>query len=343
MLISVCVPTYNNAKYIAKTLHSICNQSYGKIEIIICDNASTDETERIVKSIKDKRIHYYRSLENIGAAENFNKCIQLSGGQLISVYHSDDVYDPRIVEKEADLLMSDPCAGAVFALDTLIDENDRILGSGVSLPKQFAGKSLFGFNQLYPALLQGTSNFLVCPTFMAWKKVFEPCGIFNSSGKYGDWIGGAADTELWLRICEQFKIGIVNERLIFRRISSKSGSGRYNTTYTTRSNHFIALDSFLNSKALLEPIDEKILKQYEFNKFWDDVNIANNLILSNMNNRPILHLAKTLSFQRLVTGFRSVKNIEKLIFYFGLMLASCMSMGGSVARLLPKIKRGNEI
>ena len=55
-LVSVCIPTYNKARYLRKSLDSIINQTYGNLEIIISDNASPDNTEEIIKSFTDERV-----------------------------------------------------------------------------------------------------------------------------------------------------------------------------------------------------------------------------------------------------------------------------------------------
>lgn len=90
-LISIIIPTYNNEKYISKTLESLLNQSYKKLEIIIVDDGSNDNTQSIVKEYlkKDSRIKYYYQ-KNSGAPRARNHGFEKSNGEYIIYFDSDD-------------------------------------------------------------------------------------------------------------------------------------------------------------------------------------------------------------------------------------------------------------
>ncbi|RIK43958.1 MAG: glycosyl transferase family 2, partial [Chloroflexi bacterium] len=121
-LVSVCVPTYNDAPFLAQSLQSIVQQTYRQLEILIGDDASTDDTAAVVAAFDDPRIRYIRNTANLGQFENVNALIRRATGDYIAIYHSDDVYTPQIVAREAAFLQSHPQVGAVFALDWRIDE-----------------------------------------------------------------------------------------------------------------------------------------------------------------------------------------------------------------------------
>ena len=71
-LLTIGLPVYNGERFLKTTIESILNQSFKDFELIIVDNASEDMTEEICKeyAAKDKRIHYHRNPDNIGAAPN---------------------------------------------------------------------------------------------------------------------------------------------------------------------------------------------------------------------------------------------------------------------------------
>ena len=81
--ISIGMPVFNGEKFIAETLDSLLTQTYSDFELIISDNASTDNTEQICRKYasKDPRINYFRNKSNFGAAKNYNRVFKLSSGE----------------------------------------------------------------------------------------------------------------------------------------------------------------------------------------------------------------------------------------------------------------------
>ena len=121
-LVSICIPTYNNARFLRECLDSIVNQTYQNKEIIIVDNASTDETKKIVKEYVEKyKVKYYRNKKNIGGEANFTRCIELAKGEFIAIYHSDDIYLPNMVEKQVQVFQDNSTLGAVFTSANIIN------------------------------------------------------------------------------------------------------------------------------------------------------------------------------------------------------------------------------
>ena len=82
-LVSVCIPTYNKARYLRKFLESIINQTYRNLENIISDNASTDNTGEMVKSFSDDRVKYCRNPTNIGCCHLLSQIRTLVGHNFI--------------------------------------------------------------------------------------------------------------------------------------------------------------------------------------------------------------------------------------------------------------------
>lgn len=82
-ILSVGMPVYNGAKWIEDAIESILEQSFGDFELIIADNASTDDTERICRSFagRDARVRYHRNSSNIGIYRNFDLVFELASGK----------------------------------------------------------------------------------------------------------------------------------------------------------------------------------------------------------------------------------------------------------------------
>jgi len=94
-LISIVMPTYNQANYLAEAINSVIHQTYKNWELIIVDNFSNDETPNIVKTFSDKRIiyHKFRNQGIISASRNI--AIKFSKGDLVAFLDSDDVWYPN--------------------------------------------------------------------------------------------------------------------------------------------------------------------------------------------------------------------------------------------------------
>lgn len=97
MKFSVVIPTYNRASFIKKTIKSILEQSYINFEVLVIDDGSTDNTEEVVKNIKDDRVFYYKK-ENKerGAARNYGA--KMAKGEYINFFDSDDIAYPNHLE-----------------------------------------------------------------------------------------------------------------------------------------------------------------------------------------------------------------------------------------------------
>lgn len=98
--VSVIIPVYNSAKHINECLTSVIKQTYKNLEIILVDDKSTDDSVKIIKSYKDKRIRLIESDENVGAALTRNKGVEVATGDYICFLDSDDFWKLNKIEKQ---------------------------------------------------------------------------------------------------------------------------------------------------------------------------------------------------------------------------------------------------
>lgn len=98
--ISVVVCTYNGEKYLAVQLESILQQTYTNLEIIICDDASTDNTVSIINrfATADSRIRFYQNKTNLGFNENFEQVLKLAKSEWIAIADQDDIWLPQKIQ-----------------------------------------------------------------------------------------------------------------------------------------------------------------------------------------------------------------------------------------------------
>lgn len=92
---SVVIPTYNRAHAIQKSIESILIQTFRDFEIIVADDASTDNTEEVVCSMQDGRIHYFMNEKNLERCLTRNKGIEAAKGEYICFLDSDDYHLPN--------------------------------------------------------------------------------------------------------------------------------------------------------------------------------------------------------------------------------------------------------
>ncbi|HET6993727.1 MAG TPA: glycosyltransferase family 2 protein [Chitinophagaceae bacterium] len=109
MKFSIVIPTYNRADIIAKSLDSICNQTYTNWEIIVVDNASTDNTAELMADyVKRGNIRYIVNEKNYERSYSRNRGMQLATGDFVSLLDSDDILYPDCLQKAADFIQSNP-------------------------------------------------------------------------------------------------------------------------------------------------------------------------------------------------------------------------------------------
>lgn len=127
-LVSVITPVYNAGKVIEKTLHSIFNQTYKDIEIVLVDDCSKDNSGEVIARylVEHPEIVYYRQETNKGAGAARNKALELAKGQYVAFLDADDTWHPEKIEKQINLLKEKKGAFSYTAIQ-MIDENDEIV------------------------------------------------------------------------------------------------------------------------------------------------------------------------------------------------------------------------
>ncbi len=122
---SICIPNYNYARYIGETIQSVLNQTYPHFEIVVVDNASTDNSVEVVKSFKDPRIKLYVNQYNVGFAPNLDRAAQKASNPFIIMLSSDDLMKVHALEVYADTLCRVEDLGSPFLLVSSIDVIDE--------------------------------------------------------------------------------------------------------------------------------------------------------------------------------------------------------------------------
>lgn len=126
-LVSVAIPVYNCERYIAESIESLLNQTYGDFELVISDNASTDNTESICRryAALDKRVRYVRRSENIGGPANFRHVFSLCGGKYHKWSTADDHWHREFLREAVAVLDAQPDVVLCYPKTQLIDADGK--------------------------------------------------------------------------------------------------------------------------------------------------------------------------------------------------------------------------
>lgn len=135
-LVSVVMPAYNSAGYIEPAIRSILDQTYPFIELIVVDDASTDETTSIIQRLSDdKRIIVATNETNLGIVHSRNKGISMAQGAFIAIMDSDDISLPDRLERQVSYMQKHPELGAIGSFYHVIDGDSAHITS-VTVPYQ---------------------------------------------------------------------------------------------------------------------------------------------------------------------------------------------------------------
>jgi glycosyltransferase involved in cell wall biosynthesis len=106
--VSVCIPTYNRVKYLAYSVNSVLQQTYTDFELIICDDASTDNTPEVISQWQDPRIRYIRHPANIKRCRNMRSGFKAATGEYFLKFDDDDGITPKFLAKTVEVLDKHP-------------------------------------------------------------------------------------------------------------------------------------------------------------------------------------------------------------------------------------------
>lgn len=197
-LVSIIMPSYNTAKYIAETIQSVLAQSYKNWELLIVDDCSTDETDDVVRPyLTDERIRYLKNEKNSGAAVSRNRALREAKGKWIAFLDSDDLWLPEKLGKQINFMEKN---GYHFSYTNYaeIDTEDNRNGITVTGPKKITKAGFF--NYCWPG----------CLTVMYDA---EAIGLIQIAD-----IKKNNDYAMWLKVCKKADCYLLNEELgLYRR------------------------------------------------------------------------------------------------------------------------------
>ena len=220
--VSVIIPSYNHEKFVEECINSVLHQTFQDFEIIITDDASTDRTVEIIERFEDPRIKLFKHSKNQGVSIAANNCILHASGKYIAWLSTDDAWYPEKLELQARYLDKHPELGVVFGKVDWIDEFGNLI-----IDKNFPYLHIFNVpNRTRVEWLRHfflIGNCLSLPSSLIRKECFEKVGMFDP--RYAK----IPDLDLWIRICFEYDIEILDRKLIRNRWIGDESNASGNT------------------------------------------------------------------------------------------------------------------
>lgn len=217
VFVSVILPTFNRGEYLERAIRSVLAQTYQDWELIIWDDGSTDQTEELVRSFRDKRIHYFYE-KNQGVAYARNQAINKSHGTLIAFLDSDDAWHPEKLSKQVRAMQAFPQVDLLFSDFLNFDVVNDTQRTGFQ--QELHGIEHLTIRELEDGLNlieDGMPENLALGNFIATDTVMIKREILDRLGGFDERLRNSEDFELWWRLgLAGVKFAFLDEGLLNR-------------------------------------------------------------------------------------------------------------------------------
>jgi glycosyltransferase involved in cell wall biosynthesis len=177
-LVSIVTPSYNQGRFLRRTVESVLGQDYPRVEYLVCDGGSTDESVDILRSYGN-RFYWHSGLDR-GQADAINQGLARAQGEIVGYLNSDDVLLPGALTTAVGHLQRQPGWDVVYGNAWHCDENDRMLAAYPT--------AAYGFERLL-------QDCCICQPAAFWRRaIMDRVGPFDAALHY------ALDYEFWMRI-----------------------------------------------------------------------------------------------------------------------------------------------
>lgn len=203
-LVTIAIPFFNVENFILDAVKSIFAQTYQNWELILIDDGSSDNSLSIAKSISDSRVRVISDGQNRKLAYRLNQLSNIASGQYIARMDADDLCSPARIQKQLELMESDPDLDVVGTGICYLDKKDNPVGD--------TGARTYKTHE--EICREPARTFGLCHASVLAKKVWYQKNKYNENIRYGQ------DFNLWLRTYRHSKFGNVAEPLYYYRLDN---------------------------------------------------------------------------------------------------------------------------
>jgi len=222
--ISIITITYNREKFLQQAIESVLGQDFIDFEYIILDDASTDDTQEIIKNFSkiDSRIKYFCNKKNLGISKSRNRALNLSNGEYVAILDSDDVWsDAAKLKKQIDFLEKNKECVLLGTQVSIIDVEGKYLGKynyptsdcqirkGMLWRNPFINSSTVFSREVASSCLGYNDDLLIGEEYDLWLKIGAIGKMFNLADYCVDYrIHGGNESVLkrWCGAIDTYKI-----------------------------------------------------------------------------------------------------------------------------------------
>ena len=216
-VVSVVIPTYNNAAHLLGAIDSALNQTFADLEVLVIDDGSTDDTAAVCAAYGD-RIRYFRQ-ENAGSATARNRGIAESTGEFIAFLDGDDIWEPEKIAVQLAFMREHPQFALTYTDKSWMNDDGR------PIPCDHDGWN-YPSGDLLDILV--VNNYISSSSLvMVRRDCLDEVGVFD---EHPD-MRCSQDVNLWLRIAGRHQIGFVPRKLAWYRYHSGGTSRNLRLTY----------------------------------------------------------------------------------------------------------------
>lgn len=259
--VSIILTSFNHAKYLREAIDSTLAQTFSDFELIIWDDASSDNSWEIIQGYDDPRIRAFRNNQQRRTAYGINKAIsELALGEYIAIHHSDDIWESCKLEKQVAFLDSHSAIGAVFSNTFIIDEE----GDPFTDKTHFYYKIFDQPNRNRHEWLRfffEKGNALCHPSVLIRKQCYADCGLY----RYG--FAQLTDFDMWVRLAQYHEIHVLPDKLVRFRVRANE-SNASGSRVETRSRGLYEYSLIFNHYLQIKTADELIKIFPEAEKFF---------------------------------------------------------------------------
>lgn len=210
---TIAIPTYNGAAHLSATLESVLSQSDGRFELIVCDDASTDNSVQVVEQCCGQRavIHLNESGRPIGLAANWNRCMEKAQGEWLTILHQDDLLAPDFLESHLRIVSDHLYLGMITGPVAMIDGDGLPISMGASSKFHWPEADFVCWPEHALSRVLVQENPIRCPGTSFRRELGLALGGFDGRWKY------VVDWDFWHRLGQASSVALTGRTLASQR------------------------------------------------------------------------------------------------------------------------------